>query len=604
MKSDHDTPSASSLKDSLLQFLRLIRLVRPYWRGMLNGLLLGMIATIVSLVLPYVSKLLIDEVYPTGDLGLMSVLVITALVLRGSTAAINSLKDYYSLHVHARMTAATSLMFFEHLQRLPLGFYHSHRVGEIMSRFSDVRGSLSSISRVLTTFVSHGVYLVFVPPILFALQWRLALVVMLVTPIAAFITVASARFLRRLHKRTAESFADLSGLQVETLSLMPTVKSLALESVTCSQSKGAAEQAVDDQLRAGGASQVVGFVVTVVGALGTAAYTWYGWWLILGGDMTLGSYIAFTGYVGYVAGPFRSFARLFSGFQQSAVNLARMFEYLDLAVEHDGAGGIAQAISKPEGSPGRLSVHGVCYSYPSSKEVLRDVTAHFSPGSTTAIVGASGAGKSTLLTLLQGLARPDSGAITLDGESIGGIRLEELRRRVVLVWQVPHLFRGTLQHNLTIGLDSVTDAEVSQAIEICELTDLVAELRLGLETNVGEWGATLSAGQRQRVALARALLRKPDVLLLDEATASLDEASEDRVLAALFDYCSNRSTLVFAAHRLDLARRADSVCVMRGGTVVDAGPYDEVRKRCEALRALESGLDVDRSFRVADGGRS
>ena len=385
---------------------------------------------------------------------------------------------------------------------------------------------------------------------------------------------------------------------------MPTIKSLTLEGVTSNQSQGAAEQAVNDQLRAGGASQAVGLAVSVVAALGTAAYTWYGWWLILGGDMTLGSYIAFTGYIGYVAGPFRSFANLFSGFQQSAVNLARMFEYLDLPVEHSGAGGMTQSIATRGCSPSKLSLHRVSYSYSPSKEVLRDVTVRFSPGSTTAIVGASGAGKSTLLTLLQGLARPDSGAIKLDGKSIDDFQPEEFRRRVVLVWQVPHLFRGTLQHNLTIGLDSVSDGDVERVIEICELTEVVADLPLGLETNVGEWGATLSAGQRQRVALARALLRKPDVLLLDEATASLDEASEDRVLAALFDYCSNRCTLVFAAHRLDMARKAETVCVMRRGTIASWGPYGEIRKNCDALRALESGVGVDRGLRVADGGRS
>ena len=605
MKPDHDSRSSSSLKDSLGQFLRLIRVVKSYWRGMVNVLVLGLIATTVSLILPFVSKLLIDEVYPTRDVGLMSVLVATVLVLRGSTAAINSLRDYYSLHVHARMSAATSLMFFGHLQRLPLSFYHTHRVGEIMSRFSDVRASLSSISRVLTTFVSQGVYLVFVPPILFALQWRLALVVMLVTPIAAIITVASARFLRELHKRTAESFANVSGLQVETLSLMPTVKSLTLERVTFDEAKGAAEQAVADQLRAGGASQVVGFAVSVVGVLGTAAYTWYGWSLILGGEMTLGSYIAFTSYVGYVAGPFRSFANLFSGFQQTAVNLARMFEYLDLAVESDGGGASVRTRSKPDPSPGTLSVDRVSYSYSSSEEVLRDVTVHFPPSSTTAIVGASGAGKSTLLTLLQGLAIPDSGAIMLDGHPLGDIRREELRQRVVLVWQVPQLFRGTLRHNLTIGLDHVNDAEVSQALEICQLSELVAELRSGLETPVGEWGATLSAGQRQRVALARALIRNPDVLLLDEATVSLDEATEDRIAEGLFDYCSSRCTLVFAAHRLELARKADAVCVMRAGTIVGSGPYDELRRNCEALRALESGSDsAGRGLRQPDGGRN
>jgi ABC-type bacteriocin/lantibiotic exporter with double-glycine peptidase domain len=301
-------------------------------------MVLGLVLGVFGMATPYLSKLLIDEVYPTRNVTLMQVLVAGILVVAVAQAVMGAIRAYFTNYTTSHLANATSLLFFNHLQHLRTRFFDEHRVGEIISRFADVRNSLNSVSRVFETLFVNGVYLVLVPPFLFLLQWKLAIVSLITIPLTVAITTASARLLRRFWKKSAEAYADLGAFQVEVLSHIRTLKAMSLE-----HQRVRAGQRPDPGRAAGAAQggrpgQVFGTLNAVVRALGTAVFTWYAWTLIVRGEMTLGEYIAFTAYMGYLYNPLQQITGLFSDFQQTAVNLGRMFEYLDSPVEQDPAG--------------------------------------------------------------------------------------------------------------------------------------------------------------------------------------------------------------------------------------------------------------------------
>ncbi len=580
-----------SLREALKQFGRLVRMIRPYWSPLLKAMGLAVLLGLVGLVTPLLTKLLIDEVYPSRNATLMHVVVAGVLTIGVASSVMGAIRNYFSMYVNAQLSTATSLMFFNHLQHLTVRFFDEHQVGEIMSRFGDVRSSLAAVNKVFQTLFVNGVYLILVPPLLFLLHWQLALVALIGLPITTTITILSGRVLRKYLKRSAEASADLSALQVEVLSHIRTFKVLALEHHVYSRAKQQTEKALRLQLTAGGAGQLFGTASSTVSALNTALFTWFGWTLILSQELSLGSYIAFSAYMGYMYRPLNQFVSLFSDFQKSAVSLGRMFEYLDCATEQHPE--IAHANPEPirHTLTGNMEVRDLSFGYSADKPVLRHLNVGFPAGTITSIVGPSGAGKSTLLRVLTGMERPDSGDVFVDRVRIGDISLPDVRRQITAVWQDFSPVKGTILENLTLGCGEVDLSVVQDAIRVCRLESLIAELPDGLDTPVAEWGATLSGGQRQRLGIAHVVVRDTPIVLLDEVTANVDLTNEAAILADLYLRLDGK-TVIVVTHRLATARLADQIVVMDEGGVVGSGTHGELLNTCEIYQAmLKANID-------------
>jgi ABC-type bacteriocin/lantibiotic exporter with double-glycine peptidase domain len=398
--------------------------------------------------------------------------------------------------------------------------------------------------------------------------------------------------LRRYWKRTAEAYAELGALQVEVLSHIRSLKTLAMEREIYAKGSRAMQAGLRVQLKAGGYSEVFGTFNAAVRGLGTAVFTWYAWMLIINGEMTLGEYVAFSAYVGYLLNPLTQITSLFTDFQQSAVNLGRMFEYLDQSPEQDPAQAYAPPPPFRTVIEGDIEMRGVCFGYSPEREVLHEVNVRFPRGTVTSIVGTSGAGKSSLLRLVLRLEEPVQGEVRVDGTPVSEISLPDLRRQVSVVWQEFGLMRGTLWENLTLGAEDPSAARVDDAVRLVRLDELVSGLPDGYETSVGEWGATLSGGQRQRLALARALIRDAPVLLLDEATSNVDMQTEGEILRDLFARMEGK-TVIFVTHRVPTAALADQVVVVEAGRVVAVGTHAELMEGSEAYRNLQGGAADD-----------
>jgi ABC-type bacteriocin/lantibiotic exporter with double-glycine peptidase domain len=585
------------LREAFQQFMRLLRVIRPYWGALAKGMGLGLVLGMIGMVTPYLSKLLIDEVYPTRNITLMHVLVGGVLAITVASTVMGGIRGYFTTFTTSHLSNATSLLFFNHLQHLRARFFDEHRVGEIMSRFGDVRSSLQSVSKVFETLFVNGAYLLLVPPFLFLLQWKLAIVALITIPLTVLLTTLSARIMRRYWKRSAEAYAELGAFQVEVLSHIRTLKALAREHYVYERANRQMKAALNVQLTAGGYGMLFNGINGIIRAGGTALFTWYAWTLIIHGEMTLGDYIAFSAYIGYLYNPMAQITGLFSEFQQSAVSLGRMFEYLDAPTEQDPAASYDPPPPIRTVLRGDVRLRDVAFGYSPEKTVLRNVNVHFARGTITSIVGQSGVGKSSLLRLVTRMEEPTAGQVFFDDVPAGSITLPDLRRQVSVVWQEFAMMQGTIWDNLTMGSENATRAEVDDAVRVCRLEELITGLPQGYDTPVGEWGSTLSGGQRQRLSLARAMIRDTRILLLDEATSNIDMATETEILRDLFARVRGR-TVVYVTHRVATAALADCIVVMDGGTVAAAGTHAELLRDCEAYRLMLGGGEPDEGRRL------
>ncbi|MEJ2298902.1 MAG: peptidase domain-containing ABC transporter [Woeseiaceae bacterium] len=586
-----------SLKEAFLQFVRLFRLIRPYWSPLVQGLLLGLVVGLVGMIPPLLSKLLIDEVYPSGGVTLMHLIVGGLVAIGFASAFMGAIRSYFTQVVGAKLNNATTLMFFNHLQHLPIRFFDEHRVGEIMSRFQDVRGSLGAVSQVLETVLVRGVYLLLVPPVLFLLNWKLACLALATIPLTAVISALTARVMRKYWKKSAEAQADLNAFEVEVLSHIRMLKSMALESTIFRRANDQVDRALRYQLTASGLGTGIGALNNVLRTAGTTVTTLFAWTLILHQEMTLGSYIAFTGYIGYLTGPISRIASLFSSFQHTAVTLVRMFEYLDIQPEQNPRNAYEPLEPVGDSLEGAIRLQDVSFAYTVNCPVLERVTLEIPTGEVVAIVGPSGAGKSTLLKLLCRIEDPTAGNISYGGRDVTRMALPDLRRQVAMVWQDASLLQGTVWENLVLARETASEIAVQQAVQLCHLERLVADLPMGYETPIAEWGASLSGGQRQRLAIARALIQDTPVLLLDEATSSVDVDTEIDILRQLFVRDLNK-TILFTTHRLANVVLSDRVAVLLDGRLAAFGPHETLLEECDAYRKMYNAVAMDDKRRL------
>ncbi len=545
---DSDDPRA--LRDALHW---LYGFVRPH-RWAIAGLLgLSFFASLLVLAQPWLTKLLIDDGLLARDFSRLT-LIAAAMIAAGLFGtALSGLSRYLHTRLSGRILFALRDALYRHLQTLSPAFFGRRRIGDLMSRLD---GDVAEIQRFavdsLFSAVSSVIGLIGALALLLALSWQLSLLAALLIPL----DVLWLRWMRRKIEREArglrERSADMSSFFVETLPAMKFIQSAGQQAREAQRLEGLGHGYMGQLLRL----QLTEFFTqavpgTLMSLSRASAFLVGGYWVVQG-HWQLGSLIAFSTYLGMAIGPVQSLLGLYVTLQRMSVSLGRVME---LRGEQPDVRTPLQPRPMPAG--GELRLESVCFSHAGrARSVLRDVEATIPAGLKVAVSGPSGAGKSTLIDLLQRFYDPDTGRILLDGVDLRELDLLELRRRIAVVSQDTVLFRGSLADNLSYGAPGVSREEIARIAALAQLDGLIASLPEGLDSPLGERGQQLSGGQKQRIAIARALLQNPLILVLDEATSQVDEATEREVIAAIDRLFAGR-TRILISHRPSTLAEAD-----------------------------------------------
>lgn len=562
-------PSVSSIE----QVVR--KIIWPRWRLLTLGLVLITVNRLCGLVLPGSSKYLLDDVIGKRDMTLFGVL----LTVVGAAIAIQAITSFFLtrlLSVEAQhLIAELRAQVQRHVLRLPVRFFDRTRSGELVSRImNDVEGVRNLVGTGLVQLIGGILTSILALCILLHLNPALTLVALL--PLALFAVISSQAFrrIRPIFRERGAITAQVTGRLTESLAGVRIVKGFNAESREEAAFGAGVERIFDNVRRTLTAQSLVMSLSTLLLGAASVALMWMGGRAILAGTMTVGDFLAFTLYLGFMVAPVVQMAAIGTQITEAFAGLDRMEELLREPRESDDPRRTVQLTEVR----GDFRFEDVTFAYEPGTPVLREVSFLAKPGTVTAFVGSSGSGKSTLAGLAASFLSPQSGAVVLDGVDLATVELGSYRRRLGLVLQDDFLFDGTIRENILFARPDAAESDLQAAIDAAHVREFTDRFERGIETVVGERGVKLSGGQRQRVAIARALLAAPRVLVLDEATSSLDTESERFIQDSLETLVRGRTTFVIA-HRLSTIRRADQILVLEEGRVVERGTHEELIAR-------------------------
>src|SRR5215813_2815248 len=565
-------------------YRRIFKFILPYWRGLSLVLALSLVSTLLGLAQPYITKLLIDEALLRRNVTALTTVAALMVAVTVLGFALNILSSYRYVAVSASVLFDMRLAVYQHLQKLSPRFYTRTKLGEIVSRLNN---DISEVQRVaadtLLAAVSNVIFLVGSIVIMLMLNWKLFLLSILLIPISLIALKHYRAKLASNVQRMRERSADIGSFLIETLMGMRLVVSSNTQQSEVARFRDKNQSFVQAllsmQLVSFFASALPGTVLT----LSTAMVFLYGGKLVIDGAMTIGALVAFMAYHMRLLAPVQNLMGLYTSVTTARVSLNRVFEILDATVDVKESPD-ALELQRVQGD---IQFENVTLKYDRETVVLDGVSFSIPAGSLCAITGPSGVGKSTIADILLRFYDPQSGAVRLDGHDVRKIRLADLRREVVSVEQTAFLFNTTIAENIRYGRSDATLEEIMRAAQAASIDQFIRSLPEGYDTQVGERGQALSAGERQRIALARAFLRDPSVLVLDEPTASVDSIAEQEIAAAINTLRKGRTTVVIS-HRLSLIELADWVIVIDNGRVVEQGRPEQLMGLGEALASLFS----------------
>ncbi|MEK6602853.1 MAG: lipid A export permease/ATP-binding protein MsbA [Nitrospirota bacterium] len=554
-------------------YLRLLEYIRPYWvRLVIAAVCSGAVAALTGgyawLVRPALDEIFINK--NETWLYLLPVALMAVSVLKGICGYGQS---YLMIFVGSRVVTDIRQQLFGHLMRLPIGFHLKNPSSRMLSRvINDVNWIQNAVSGVLKDLFQQSLtFLVLLGVILYQ-NWRLALFSILVIPLSAYPMVRFGNQLRKIATAGQERTADMSTALQETLTGVRIVKGFTREDAEGRRFAGFNEAYFRTNMKSTQVSSITSPVLEVVGILGVAGIIWYGGSQVIQGAMTPGTFFSFLTAVFLMYTPIKRLASANNTIQQALAAADRVFTVLDVPTEAAQDTGTRSL----DGVRSAIALQGVSFRYEGVEAwALTDISLTVRPGEVLALVGSSGAGKTTLVNLIPRFHDPTAGAILIDGVDLREIRLSALRRQIGIVSQETLLFDDTVGNNIAYGKDEATEEAITDAARAAFAHDFIMKLPNGYETLIGENGVRLSGGERQRLAIARALLRNPPILILDEATSSLDTESERMVQMALANLMKGRTTFVIA-HRLSTVQRADRIAVLAGGRLVEVGRHEEL----------------------------
>jgi ATP-binding cassette subfamily B protein len=586
---------------SLREAGQLVRYLLPYRFKFVAALLALLLSSLCGLAFPYLVGRLVNSAIAGHDAGAplpwhenVNGIALALAALLGVQAALSFVQALWFVEVSERSLADLRRDTYTRLIRLPMAFHIRRRVGELASRLSaDLSLILDTVVEAvprllyqLTVFAGGIMLIAVISP-------RLTLVMLAAFPALIALAVVFGRALRHTSREAQDRLADSNVIVEETLQGIASVKAFTNENHEEQRYRASLSSYLDVVLR--GARYRGAFSSFVIFALFGAAVLvlWYGSRLVVTGDLSAGALTSFMIYTLFVAGAMGSFASLYSQLQRTLGATHRVRELLH--EEPEPVAPLADARGSEGGLRGEIVFEHVAFRYPSRPEVpvLRDISFTVEPGRRVALVGPSGAGKSTIAALLMRFYELEGGRIFLGSRDAHDYGLRELRGQMAIVPQDVLLFGGSIAENIAYGRPGASEAEIIEAARKANADEFIRSFPDGYQTRVGERGVQLSGGQRQRVAIARAILRDPAILILDEATSSLDSASESLVLQALDRLMEGRTSLIIA-HRLSTVRRADRIVVIKDGCTVETGTHDELVQRDDgvyrSLSQLQLGL--------------
>jgi len=556
---------------------RLWPLIRPYrWRLVVATVCL-IASAAVGLAFPQIVRGLLDAAFVRHDGALLDRIALLLIGLFTLQAASNFAQTYLLSSTGERVVARLREELFRHLLRLSPGFFAERRTGELVSRLAADIGTVQGlVSYQLSEFARQTLYLVGGITLLTLTNRALTLTAVVVVPFVAGSAVFFGRRLRRISTGVQDKVAEATAVAEEAFSQIRTVQSFVQEAWEAARYGRRMAEVVQVAIRRSVVRGVFFAVITFATFGGMAVVLWEGGRLVLGGALSAGTLVQFLLYTVFIAAAVTALTSLFSNYQETVGAARRVFELLETP---PAIADPPEPRTLPSPVRGHVAVEHVSFRYqPALPLALDDVSLAIAPGEVVALVGPSGAGKTTLANLLPRFWDVTAGRITLDGVDIRALRLAGLRHAIGIVPQEPALFSGSVLENIAYARPDAAQAGVEAAARAAHAHEFIARLPQGYGTLVGERGVKLSGGQRQRIAIARALLKDPRVLILDEATSSVDTESERLIEEALARLLEGRSTLIIA-HRLSTVRRADRLVVLDRGRVVEAGAHDALLAR-------------------------
>ncbi len=566
--------------------------LRPFWRrgAAAGGLMI--VNTLFQSALPLITMYVIDRVFPGRRFNLFYLICAGYLALNLFHALSTFFQSFFLIRIRNKLIFGIKVKLFEHLERQSLRFFHRKQSGYLASRSQrDVEALQGFMADTLLMYIMDILTFCIGLCLIFWLQAKLALIALAILP---FYVLALRLFNTRMralgHRAMEKQSRAYSALQ-ERFAGIYTIFAFGREKFEAVRCARKLKESVQVQARYEVMGLVAQTVIMFVGALGPLAIMFFGGREIMRGNMTIGAFVAFTAYIRYLFDPAMEITNMNVAVQRALAAMGRIFELLDTEPEIRDP---ASPVSLPE-RPRVVTYENVGFRYePELDLVLRDISFSVRAGEIVALVGRSGAGKTTLVNLLPRFFDPVSGSIMIDGVDIRDVRLRDLRDAIGIVPQDIFLFDGSVRENIAYGKRGATDEEIVAAAQAANAHLFISKLPDGYYTAIGERGVLLSGGEKQRIAIARAALKDPRILILDEATASLDSESEALIQDALRRLAEDRATLVIA-HRLTTVQSATRILVMWEGRIIEVGSHDELYGRNGYYRTL-----YDTQFRKAE----